>query len=104
MIGTTVKQSKVLMGGGLDTSTADLAYIKNPRDGKYLLVATPPLSKSDIPCWSMGALWEICRQRGINLEFTTDEDSVEEVITTMVMKIFDNIDEKSNLEFIKNIK
>jgi len=104
---TTVKQSLVLMGAGIDLSTADMTYIKNPRDGHYLLTATKPMSKSDLPCWSMGALWEICRQREIGLEFLTDEDDVDTVISTMVKMIFDDVEEmtKNSLNFIKsNIK
>lgn len=104
---TTVNQSLVLMNAGIDLSTADMAYIKNPRDGHYLLTATTPMSKSDLPCWSMGALWEICRQREIGLEFLTDEDDAETVISTMVKMIFDDVEEmtKNSLNFIKsNIK
>ena len=104
---TTVKQSLVLMGAGIDPATADMAYIKNPRDGHYLLTATKPMSKSDLPCWSMGALWEICRQREIGLEFLTDEDDTTTVISTMVKTIFDDVEEKTknSLNFIrKNIK
>jgi hypothetical protein len=92
---TTVKQSLVLMDAGIDPATADMAYIKNPRDGHYLLTATKPMSKSDLPCWSMGALWEICRQRAIGLEFLTDEDDTETVISTMVKTIFDDVEEKT---------
>lgn len=104
---TTVNQSLVLMDAGIDPSTADMAYIKNPRDGHYLLTATTPMSKSDLPCWSMGALWEVCRQREIGLEFLTDEDDTETVISTMVKTIFDDVEEKTqnSLNFIrKNIK
>ena len=107
MNATTVKQSLVLMDAGIDPSTADMAYIKNPRDGHYLLTATKPMSKSDLPCWSMGALWEICRQREIGLEFLTDEDDTDTVISTMVKTIFDDVEEKTqnSLNFIrKNIK
>ena len=91
MIGTTVNQSKTLMDVGLETSTADMSYIKNPRDGKYLLVATPPLSKSDIPCWSIGALWQICKDMNICIQFFTDEDEVETVIGTMVDVIAEDV-------------
>ena len=104
---TTVKQSLVLMDAGIDPSTADMAYIKNPRDGHYLLTATKPMTKDDLPCWSMGALWEICRQREIGLEFLTDEDDTATVISTMVKTIFDDVEEKTqnSLNFIrKNIK
>lgn len=107
MNATTVKQSLVLMDAGIDPSTADMAYIKNPRDGHYLLTATKPMAKDDLPCWSMGALWEICRQREIGLEFLTDEDDAETVISTMVKMIFDDVEEmtKNSLNFIKsNIK
>ena len=104
---TTVNQSQVLMDAGIDPATADMAYIKNPRDGHYLLTATTPMSKSDLPCWSMGALWEICRKREIGLEFITDEDDAEMVISIMVKAIFDDVEEKTqnSLNFIKhNIK
>ena len=104
---TTVNQSQVLMDVGIDPATADMAYIKNPRDGHYLLTATTPMSKSDLPCWSMGALWEICRKREIGLEFITDEDDAEMVISIMVKAIFDDVEEKTqnSLNFIrKNIK
>lgn len=104
---TTVKQSLVLMDAGIDPSTADMAYIKNPRDGHYLLTTTKPMTKDDLPCWSMGALWEICRQREIGLEFLTDEDDTATVISTMVKTIFDDVEEKTqnSLNFIrKNIK
>lgn len=107
MNATTVKQSLVLMDAGIDPSTADMAYIKNPRDGHYLLTATKPMTKDDLPCWSIGALWEICRQREIGLEFLTDEDDTDTVISTMVKTIFDDVEEKTqnSLNFIrKNIK
>lgn len=104
---TTVKQSEDLINIGIDRSTADMTYIKNPRDGHYLLTATTPMSRSDLPCWSMGALWEICRQREIGLEFLTDEDDTETVISTMVNEICEDVEEKTknSLNFIKsNIK
>ena len=104
---TTINQSLVLMDAGIDPATADMAYIKNPRDGHYLLTATTPMSKSDLPCWSMGALWEVCRQREISLAFMTDEDSAEEVIAILVKAICNDVEEKTqnSLNFIrKNIK
>ena len=107
MNATTVKQSLVLMDAGIDPATADMAYIKNPRDGHYLLTATTPMSKSDLPCWSMGALWTVCQKREINLAFMTDEDSAEEVIAILVKAICNDVEEKTqnSLNFIrKNIK
>lgn len=103
MIGTTVKQSKELLKAGVDSSTADMTYILNPKDGGYILVAQPPKFMEDIPCWSMGRLWEICRERGIELEFSTSEDSVVNVIHAMVMEIANDVEEtlKSSIEFIK---
>jgi len=104
---TTVEQAQSLVNEGIDLSTADMSYIKNPRDGHYLLTATKPMSKSDLPCWSMGALWEICRKRKIGLGFLTDEDDTDTVISIMVKTIFDDVEEKTqnSLNFIKrNIK
>lgn len=104
---TTVEQAESLVNAGIDPATADMAYIKNPRDGHYLLVATPPMSKNDLPCWSMGSLWTVCLKREIGLEFITDEDSVEEVISAMVKAICNDVEEKTqnSLNFIKrNIK
>ena len=104
---TTVEQAESLVNEGIDQSTADMAYIKNPRDGHYLLTATTPMSRSDLPCWSMGALWTVCLKREIGLEFITDVDSVEEVISAMVKAICNDVEEKTqnSLNFIKrNIK
>lgn len=103
MIGTTVKQSKELLKAGVDSSTADMTYILNPKDGGYILVAQPPKFMEDIPCWSMGRLWEICQERGIELEFSTSEDSVVNIIPVMVMEIVNDVEEalKSSIEFIK---
>lgn len=104
MIGTTVKQSKELLKAGVASSTADMTYILNPKDGGYILIAQPPKFMEDIPCWSMGRLWEICQERGIELEFSTSEDSVANVISAMVMEIVDDVKEalKPSIEFIKN--
>jgi len=104
---TTISQAASLVNAGIDPATADMAYIKNPRDGHYLLTATTPMSKSDLPCWSMGALWTVCRQREINLAFMTDEDSTEEVIAILVKAICNDVEEnaQNSLNFIKrNIK
>lgn len=81
---TSVEQVQLLMSAGIDPSTADMAYIKNPRDGHYLLTATTPMSKSDLPCWSMGALWDLCSSRGIALDFYTIEDSSDGIISILV--------------------
>ena len=103
MIGTTVKQSKELLKAGVASSTADMTYILNHKDGGYILVAQPPKFMEDIPCWSMGRLWEICQERGIELEFSTGEDSVVNIIPVMVMEIINDVKEalKPTLEFIK---
>lgn len=103
MIGTTVKQSKELLKAGVASSTADMTYILNPKDGGYILVAQPPKFMEDIPCWSMGKLWEICQERGIELEFSTGEDSAVNIIPVMVMEIVNDVEDalKSSIEFIK---
>ncbi len=104
MYTTTVKQSEDLINIGIDQSTADMAYITNPRNGSLLLTATKPMTKDDLPCWSMGALWEICRNRAIALAFLTDEDSAEDTVAIMVKAIHDDVEEKTknSLNFIKN--
>lgn len=104
---TSIEQVQQLISAGIDPATADMAYIKNPRDGHYLLVATPPMSRSDLPCWSMGALWNVCLEREIGLGFITDVDSVEEVISAIVKAICNDVEEKTqnSLNFFKtNIK
>lgn len=84
---TSVEQVQQLMNAGIDLSTADMAYIKNPRDGHYLLVASTPMSKSDLPCWSMGVLWDLCSSIGIALNFFTIEDSSDDIISILVNNI-----------------
>ena len=93
MVGTTIKQSTILVSAGLDQSTADMSYITNPRDGSTILTNTQVMTKDDIPCWSMEALWEICREMKINLNFLTEDDSSEVVINTMVEAIVEDIKE-----------
>lgn len=92
---TTIKQSVILVSNGVERITADFAYIFNPINGQHILSATKVMTKDDLPCWSMGALWEICRKRRIALGFLTNEDSVETVINTMVEMIINDI-KKSN--------
>lgn len=92
---TTIKQSVILINNGVDPASADFAYILNPIDGQHLLSATKVMTKDDVPCWSMGALWEICRKRRIALEFLTDEDSAESVIDIMVETIVEDIKENN---------
>ena len=99
-------QIGTLLSAGLDPATADMAYIKHPK-ARIILVATKPIVENgDLPCWSMSALWKICRQRGILLEFLTDETE-ELVVANMVKAICEDIEEKlkSDLESkIKSIK
>jgi hypothetical protein len=92
MITTTVKQVETLLAAGIDPSTADMSFIKNPKGGT-ILTATKPMVKDDIPCWSMAGLWKICRDRNILVEFFTDEDE-ESVISNLIMAICEDIEEK----------
>ena len=85
-------QIGTLLSVGLDPATADMSIIRNPRGG-LITVNTPPMIKDDLPCWSMSALWNICRKRGILLEFLTDETE-ESVVANMVKAICEDIEEK----------
>lgn len=102
---TTEAQIGKLLTEGVDPATADMSIIRNPRGG-LITVNTPPMIKDDLPCWSMSALWKICRERGILLEFLTDETE-ESVVANMVQAICEDIVEKLESKrdsFIKNIK
>lgn len=85
---TTIEQVEVLINAGLDPSTADMSYIKNPITGKYILTVAKPIGNA-LPCWSMGVLKEICLQKGIDLKSTTD--NTEETISIMVNSIINNL-------------
>ena len=76
----------MLVNAGVAKATADMSY-----------------DEIQLPCWSIGALWEICRMRKIALEFLTDKDSSKEVIDTLVDAICCDIKtrEKSDFNFIK---
>lgn len=87
---TTIGQSKRLLDAGVNSATADMSYIRNPRDGGLIISHTKPMTSLDIPCWSMGALWEMCRERSLWAEFTTGED-VEMIISEMVNMICESI-------------
>ena len=82
-------QIGTLLSVGLDPATADMSIIRNPRGG-LITVNTPPMIKDDLPCWSMSALWNICRKRGILLEFLTDETE-ESVVANMVKAICEEL-------------
>lgn len=87
MNATTIEQVEVLINAGLDPSTADMSYIKNPITGKYVLTVAKPIGNA-LPCWSMGVLREICLQKGIDLDTT---DNAEETISIMVNSIINNL-------------
>ena len=90
---TSISQSKRLLEAGVNSRTADMSYIMNPRVGGHIISNTKPVTFLDIPCWSMSALWNICRKRGILLEFLTDETE-ESVVANMVKAICEDIEEK----------
>ena len=98
---TSIDQVQELLGIGVDPATADMSYIKSPRDGKTILV-TGPYFPEDLPCWTMGALWKVCQDRKICLEFLTDE-SPESVIDNMVKALKEDVEERDeqSLDFIK---
>ena len=108
---TDLEQSKKL-AEVLPLESADMWYqhtgisIKDGAEKQiyFPMVIRDSESDEDIPCWSMGRLWEICQERGIELEFSTSEDSVANVISAMVMEIVDDVKEvlKPSIEFIKN--
>ena len=87
MNATTIEQVEALVNAGLDPSTADMSYIKNPITGKYILTVAKPIGNA-LPCWSMGVLQEICLQKGIGLDTT---DNAEETISIMVNSIINNL-------------
>lgn len=87
MNATTIEQVEALINAGLNPSTADMSYIKNPITGKYILTVAKPIGNA-LPCWSMGVLREICLQKGIDLDTT---DNAEECISIMVNSIINNL-------------
>ena len=87
MNATTIEQVEALVNAGLDPSTADMSYIKNPITGKYILTVAKPIGNA-LPCWSMGVLREICLQKEIGLDTT---DNAEETISIMVNYIINNL-------------
>lgn len=98
---TSEEQSNLLLAAGLGASTADMCYM-HTRDESVILVTGTGLDSKDVPCWSIGALWKICNDRKICLEFLTDE-SVDSVVENLVKAIIEDIEEidKQSLDFIK---
>lgn len=60
---TTVEQSQRLLSLGLKKETADLCYLWRWESDSHFLYANSwkdiHSSKSDIPAWSLGRLWEL---------------------------------------------
>ena len=99
-IATSIQQSKRLLEAGISPETADITWLyKYPIGGKphwalavghYLLYGE--LNEKDtVPAWSLGALWELCKEKGYSLEFNTKEDTPEGMIEHMVDILADPI-------------
>ena len=93
---TSEEQSGLLMSAGIDASTASMCYM-HTRDGSIILVTGTGLDSKDVPCWTMGDLWNICKDRKVCLEFLTDE-SVDSVVENLVKAIIEDIEERDGTD------
>lgn len=60
---TSIEQSKHLIELGLNPNTADMYYFVadslEKQETNYAIRCGTPIVKTDIPCWSLGALLEV---------------------------------------------
>lgn len=102
MISTTIEESKRLIAAGISPDTADMCWrnyaltydfghAMEVRTVEPILYAFNAKSKDDIPAWSLGALWDLCKEKGYCLEFNTKEDTSEGMIEHMVNILADPI-------------
>ena len=79
----------MLLDAGVNPATSDMCYIKDRKTGNHtpFFDTKKYMRDDDLPCWSMGALWEICHNEGFSLAFLTDEDSIETVMSVMVERL-----------------
>ena len=97
MIATTISQSKALLEAGIIQETADMIWILNKEDsvpsGYNLIVKQKwhtkrHLDNLQVPytyAWSLGALWNLCKGKAI--ELCTSDSTAEEVITILVTSL-----------------
>ena len=84
MIATTVEQSKRLFEAGVSLETADLVWCKAVNGRWYLAI------KGEVPfweyeAWSLGALWNLCKDQSI--ELCTADCSAEEALIILVTRL-----------------
>ena len=89
MICTTPEQSRMLIKAGIDVSTSDLLWYRD--NGTLNLVARGGYCRlwqwdfNNIPSWSFGALWQLCKELDAPLTFSTDdEETTQDTMANMV--------------------
>ena len=93
---TTIEQSKRLIKLGLNPDTADMFYFLDPTPAGCIYHLTvpqigfgvktrePEYNKGDVPCWSLGALWDINNICGIGPnDFGNEDVSSEHLFNTL---------------------
>ena len=96
MIATTIEQSRRLLEAGVSASTADMCYqsyeFETGEDGNVIHESCKPIGGlhvgnpfNDFPAWSLGALWNLCKGKAI--ELCTSDSSAEEVITILMTSL-----------------
>lgn len=97
MIATTIEQSKRLLAAGISPETADMIWAQHSDFSKPFLTVKPHttirrmIGGHSLPAWSLSALWDLCKEKGFQLEFCTKEDSSERMIEHMVSILADPI-------------
>lgn len=90
MIVTSYWQSLELLQVKLDRETADFYYVDTPSGRKALRWREEeivfPLTASEIPSWSLSALWDIVHDLDKTYEFDTNL-SARELLDTLVETI-----------------
>ena len=88
----------MLLDAGLDPKTADMFWralaFEQDDQGKWLPQSGTPICLIvgtacglDVPSWSLSALWDLAKEKGIALDFSTAEDTADGIIETLVSKL-----------------
>lgn len=89
MIATTIEQSERLLATGVSPDTADMMWVPVPTRHKGVVeqLYVGRVTPNGEPAWSLSALWNLAKEKGIALDFSTAEDTADGIIETLVSKL-----------------
>lgn len=97
-LSTTPEQSRKMIKAGIDPNTADMHWLcrcAKDEDGNYHdVLFNGYLPECTLAAWSLAAIWRLAKEKGLNLVFSTGDDTPEDIVSLIVKALTDNDTEK----------